>query len=134
MNSRAAKSIAQSRGIDIGRKGGSTRIKEYPLSLPDEVARELTRQPDLIEPILDALIKLNLLLPTLGLDKVSALEVFRDPDAFPRPRFQITVVSARPMPSEQWMRTWGVLSEAITEPMRTRELRRRVFVYLDPGW
>jgi len=134
MNSRAVKSVAQSSGIGIGRKGASTRIKEYPLSLPDEVARELTRQPDMIEPILDSIIKINLLLPSLGLDKVSGLEVFRDTDAYPRPRFQITVVSARPMPSEQWMRTWGVLSEAITEPMRTRELRMRVFVYLDPGW
>jgi hypothetical protein len=32
------------------------------------------------------------------------------------------------------MRIWGVLSESIGGPMRTMELRKRVFVYLDPGW
>jgi hypothetical protein len=134
MNSRAAKTIIRSIYAGKGVKAALSRIKDYPISLTDNVARELARQPDLIEPIQDSLAKLNSLLPSMGLDRVSRLEVIRDPHAYPTPRFQIVIVSEKPLQSENWLTTWGVLSEAINEPMRRTELRRRVFVYLDPGW
>ena len=110
------------------------KLRNFPLALSPDVASELIRQPETIEPISDSLNKLISILPSLGLNRLMKLEVVRDPGAFPIPRFRIVVTSTEPLPPEKWMRTWDSLSDAIDGPLGTYEMRRRVLLYLDPSW
>jgi hypothetical protein len=120
------------------RNGGNelamVKLRDFPLALSRDVANELMRQSELIEPISESLARLISILPSLGLNRVMELEVARDPGAYPIPRFRIVITSTRPLPPEQWMKIWDSLSDAIDEPLRTYEQRRRVLLYLDPGW
>jgi hypothetical protein len=128
MSSRAVKD----RAIHIREEMAS--VKDLPMTISCDVANELIRQPEMIEPIYDSLMKLSSILPSLGLEKTMRLEVVDDPVAYPKPRFRIVVTSTAPLPPQKWMRDWDLISDAIDEPMRTYELRRRVLLYLDPRW
>jgi hypothetical protein len=121
-------------GGGFGHEKNEDTIRNLPLNIPGDVARELALQNELIEPIRDTIVKLKSILPTMDLDGGLTLAVIRDPGAYPKPRFQIVVHSTKPIPSEHWMKKWNLLSSSIDEPMRTPELRRRVLLYLDPGW
>jgi hypothetical protein len=135
MSSRAVNVVVQAIGdVGPGRERSLDGIKDFLLPLPDETAKELLRQPELIEPILESLVKLNSILPSLGLGQVEKLVAVRDFGAYSKPRFEIVIASATPLQLENWMRIWDVLSSAIEGTMRARELGGRVFVYLDPCW
>ena len=128
MSSRAVKD----RAIHIREEMVS--VKDLPTTISSDVDNELKRQPEMIEPIYDSLMKLSSILPSMGLEKTMRLEAVNDPGAYPKPRFRIVVTSTAPLPPQKWIRDWDLISDAIDEPMRTYELRRRVLVYLDPRW
>lgn len=98
-----------------------------------EAARELMRHPDVIDPLRDSVAKLDSLLPKMGLAKLERIESTHHPD-FPKALLRIVVRAGSPLTPERWMSAWDELSSAIEEPMRTKELGRRVLVYLDPCW
>ncbi len=130
MNLRALKHGARNdaQGLATG------KLRDFPLALSRDVANELMRQSEAIEPISDSLNKLISILPSLGLNRLMTLEVVRDSGAYPMPRFRIVVASTEPLSPEKWMRTWDTLSDTIDELLGTNEMRRRVLLYLDPCW
>lgn len=115
------------------RHHAATLAKVLRLPVPGEVARELLSHPDMIDPLHDSIAKLNSLLPSLGLEEAMRLEAAQYPD-FPKVRLRIAVRARSPLTPERWMSTWDELSQAIEGSMRTGELGKRVFVYLDPCW